>query len=459
LKLAASILPTSAASAVNFGLQWPVVLFAIGLTIATGLVFGLFPAFHSTRASLVTTIRANAGQIAGARSTLRSHATLVVGQIALSTVLLVAAGLFLKSLRNVAREDLGIAVEHVATFTIAPDRNGYTSDRTRELYRRLDAELAAIPGVTGVTTARVALFTGGGWSTGARVEGVKYEPGMDNGAMINLIGPDYFRTLGIPLMSGREFTTSDREGTSRVAIVNATFVKKFGLGGDAIGRRVAIWGDKEPKIQIVGVVGDAKYQSVKGRLRAVVYTAHLQDEKLGTVTYYVRTSGDPAAVLRQMSAAVTRVDPDVPIQELKTLPQQIRENVAVDRMIGTLSAAFAVLATLLAAVGLYGVLGYSVAQRTREIGVRMALGADHWKVRALVLRQVAWMTLAGGVLGIAAALAFGRTARSLLFGLDEHDPVTVVVAVIVLAAVALAAAYLPARRASSIDPMQALRAD
>jgi predicted permease len=282
---------------------------------------------------------------------------------------------------------------------------------------------------------------------------------MDHGAMINLIGPDYFRTLGIPLMSGREFTTSDREETSRVAIVNATFVKKFGLGGDAIGRRVAIWGDKEPKIQIVGVVGDAKYQSVKGRLRAVVYTAHLQDEKLGTVTYYVRTSGDPAAVLRQMSAAVTRVDPDVPIQELKTLPQQIRENVAVDRMIGTLSAAFAVLATLLAAVGLYGVLGYSVAQRTREIGVRMALGADQWKVRALVLRQVAWMTLAGGVLGIAAALAFGRTARSLLFGLDEHDPVTVVVAVIVLAAVALAAAYLPARRASSIDPMQALRAD
>jgi predicted permease len=459
LKLAASILPTSAASAVNFGLQWPVVLFAVGLTIATGLVFGLFPAFHSTRASLVTTIRANAGQIAGARSTLRSHATLVVGQIALSTVLLVAAGLFLKSLRNVAREDLGIAVEHVATFTIAPDRNGYTSDRTRELYRRLDAELAAIPGVTGVTTARVALFTGGGWSTGARVEGVKYEPGMDNGAMINLIGPDYFRTLGIPLMSGREFTTSDREETSRVAIVNATFVKKFGLGGDAIGRRVAIWGDKEPKIQIVGVVGDAKYQSVKGRLRAVVYTAHLQDEKLGTVTYYVRTSGDPAAVLRQMSAAVTRVDPDVPIQELKTQPQQIRENVAVDRMIGTLSAAFAVLATLLAAVGLYGVLGYSVAQRTREIGVRMALGADQWKVRVLVLRQVAWMTLAGGVLGIGAALAFGRTARSLLFGLDEHDPVTVVVAVIVLAAVALAAAYLPARRASSIDPMQALRAD
>jgi ABC-type antimicrobial peptide transport system permease subunit len=198
---------------------------------------------------------------------------------------------------------------------------------------------------------------------------------------------------------------------------------------------------------------------VKDRLRAVVYTAYPQESKLGKATYYVRTSGEPASVLRQISEVVARVDPDVPVQELKTLPQQVRESVSLDRMIGTLSAAFASLATLLAAVGLYGVLGYAVAQRTREIGVRMALGANQWRVRALVLRQVAWMTLAGGTVGIVAALAFGRTARSLLYGLDEHDPATVVTAVAVLAAVALGAAYLPARRASSIDPMRALRAD
>jgi predicted permease len=407
----------------------------------------------------VTTIRANAGQIAGARSTLRSHTALVVGQIALSTVLLVAAGLFLKSLRNVAREEMGLAVDHLATFTISPDLNGYSPERGRQLLQRLDAELAEVPGVTSVTAARVPLFTGGGWSTGVQIEGVKYEPGMDNGTMINLIGPNYFRTLGIPLLSGREFTTADREATSRVAIVNAAFVKKFGLGRDMIDRRVAVWGDKEPNIQIVGVVADAKYQAVKDKLRPVVYTAQLQDEKIGTVTYYVRTGGDPASLLRQISTVMARVDPNVPVQELKTLPQQIRENVAVDRMIGTLSAAFASLATLLAAVGLYGVLGYTVAQRTREIGVRMALGANQWNVRGLVLRQVAWMTLAGGVLGILAALAFGRTARSLLFGLDENDPVAVVTAAAVLGVVALGAAYLPARRASSIDPMRALRAE
>ena len=459
LMLAAAILPPNAASAVHFGLRWPVVLFAMVLTVATGLVFGLFPAFHSTRASLVSTIRANAGQIAGARSTLRSHTALVVGQIALSTVLLVAAGLFLKSLRNVSREQVGLAVEHLATFTIAPDLNGYTPEQSRQLARRLDAELAAIPGVTSVTSARVGLFTGGGWSTGAQVEGTKYEPGMDNGTMINLIGPGYFRTLGIPVLSGREFTLADREGTNRVAIVNAAFVKKFGLGRDMIDRRVAVWGDKEPNMQIVGVVADAKYTAVKDRLRPVVYTAHLQDSKLGTAVYYVRTSGDPAPVLRQIAAVVSRVDPNVPVQDLKTLPQQIRESVSVDRMIGTLSAGFASLATLLAAVGLYGVLGYTVARRTREIGVRMALGADQWNVRRLVLRQVAWMTLVGGVLGIVAAIAFGRTARSLLYGLDENDPVAVVTAAAVLAAVALGAAYLPARRASSIDPMRALRAE
>jgi predicted permease len=459
LALAASIIPPYAASAVHFGLRWPMVLFALALTLVTGVAFGLFPAFHSTRASLVTTIRANAGQIAGARSTLRSHTALVVGQIALSTVLLVAAGLFLRSLRNVTSVELGLAVDRLATFTISPELNGYSPERSRQLFQRLDAELTAIPGVTGVTASRVALFTGGGWSTGVEVEGFKAEPGVNNGAMINMIGPGYFRTLGIPLRSGREFTDADREGTSRVAIVNEAFVRKFGLGRDPLGRGVAVWGGKELDIQIVGVVGNAKYQGVKDEMRAGIYTANLQDSKLGTVTYYVRTASDPARVLPQISAVMSRVDPAIPVRDLKTLPQQIRENVSLDRLIGTLAAAFAVLATLLAAVGLYGVLGYTVAQRTREIGVRMALGADQWSVRGLVLRKVAWMTLAGSAAGVMAALALGRTARSLLFGLDEYDPASVALAAMVLAAVALGAAYLPARRASRVDPMRALRAE
>jgi predicted permease len=291
------------------------------------------------------------------------------------------------------------------------------------------------------------------------VAGVRLDPDADNGAMINFVGPGAFRTLGIPLVAGREFTPADREGAPGVAVVNEAFVRKFGLGRGAVGRRVAVWGDPEPNLEIVGVVRDAKYEAVKGELRPTVYTALRQDARLGTVTYYVRTAGDPARVLGTISAAVARIDPDVPVQDLKTLPEQVRENVALDRVVGTLSAAFAALATLLAAVGLYGVLAYTVAQRAREIAVRVTLGADGRHVRGLVLRQVGRMTLAGVAVGLVVALALGRAARSLLFGLGPHDPAAVAAAAAVLAAVALGAAVLPARRASRVAPMRALRAE
>jgi predicted permease len=435
------------------------VFFAIAVSAATALLFGLFPALHSTRESLVTTIRANAGQIAGARSTMRSHTALVAGQIALSTVLLVAAGLFLRSLHNVSRADLGLSVEHVATFTIAPELNGYTPEQRKQLFDKVENELPTIPGVTAVTSARIALFQGGGWGSDISVEGVKNDPNVDRDAMINQVGPQFFKTLGIPLLAGREFTVADREGAPGVAVVNEAFVKKFGLGSEAIGRRAALWGGDDLNLQIVGIVRNAKYGSVKGEKQAVIYAAQHQDPGVGAVTYYVRTAGDPSQLLRQIPSMMARIDRDVPVQDLKTMPQQIRENVYLDRMIGTLAGAFAVVATLLAAIGLYGVLAYAVAQRTREIGVRMALGAGEWSVRRLVLGQVGAMTLAGGALGVIAALALGRTARSLLYGLEANDPASVAGAAIVLMVVALGAAYLPARRASRVDPMRALRAE
>jgi predicted lysophospholipase L1 biosynthesis ABC-type transport system permease subunit len=244
-----------------------------------------------------------------------------------------------------------------------------------------------------------------------------------------------------------------------VAIVNEAFVAKFGLGRGAVGRRVGVWGDRSLGLEIVGVVRNAKYGAVKDDMSPGIYTPHRRDPGTGLLTFYVRAAGDPAPLLRQIPAAVARVDGSVPVQDLKTLPQQIQENVSLDRTVGALSGAFAALATLLAAVGLYGVLAYSVAHRRREIGVRMALGADGRGVRALVLGQVGRLLLAGGAAGVLAALALGRAARSLLFGLTGHDPAVLAGAVGVIALVALAAGYLPARRAARVDPIRALRAE
>ncbi|HZF67612.1 MAG TPA: ABC transporter permease, partial [Gemmatirosa sp.] len=459
LAAATSILPPDAAGAFEPGLRWPVVGFAAAVTTATGIVFGLLPALHSTRPDLVSTIRASAGQIAGVRGAARARTALVAAQIALSMVLLVGAGLFLKSLRNVARADLGLAASRLATFTIEPELSGHAPERRKALFRRVDDALAAMPGVTGVSAARVPILTGGSWTTDAYVEGRRIDPAAAGGIRINLVGPQFFRTVGIPLLAGREFTPEDREGTPGVAVVNEAFLRKYRLGRDVVGKRIGVWGDQDLSLRVVGIVGDAKYDQVKSEMAPGVYTPLLQDPRLGSVTYYVRASGDPARVLRHVPGVMARVDPDVPVQDLKTLPQQVRENVAVDRMIGALSTAFAAVATLLAAVGLYGVLAYTVAQRTREIGVRMAIGADARRVRGLVLGQVARLVLAGGVVGLLGALALGRAAQSLLFGLRGHDPTAVAGAAAVLALVALAAGYLPARRASHIDPMQALRGD
>jgi predicted permease len=289
------------------------------------------------------------------------------------------------------------------------------------------------------------------------VDGWKSGPDIDSNSRFNGVGAGYFKTLGVPMVSGREFTASDRVGTPKVAIVNEAFAKKFKLGREAVGKHMALSGAKINDMEIVGLVKDAKYNDVKDDIPPVYFLPWAQDSTIGQLNFYIRTSIDPKQLMRTVPAVITRLDPNLPVENIKTLPQQVRENVFLDRMISTLSAAFAALATLLAAVGLYGVLAYTVTQRTREIGVRMALGADSGRVRSMVLKQVGSMTIVGGVIGVIGALALEKTARSLLFGLEGHDPLVVVVAGTVLALVALAAGYLPARRASRIHPMQALR--
>jgi len=451
-----SFLPSDAAGVFNFEMNASMLVFAAVLSLGTGLVFGLFPALHSTRPDLITMIRANTGTLGGARSAVRFRSTLVTVQMGLAMTLLVMAALFVKSLINVSREELGIRIDNLVTFGVSPELNGYTPARSLALFNQLEEELRALPGVTGVTTAMVPVVAGSSWGNDVSVEGFQKTPDTDAGARFNQVGAGFFGTMGSTLLAGREFSPTEVVGTPKVAIVNEAFAKKFNLGRNPIGKHMSV-GDRPLDTEIIGFVRDAKNSDVKDPVPPMYYAPYRQDSTLGFIQFYVRGSADPALLLRTVPSVVKRIDPNLPLEELKTMAQQVKENVFLDRMISTLSAAFAILATLLAAIGLYGVLAYTVAQRTREIGVRMALGANSARVRAMVLKQVGLMAAIGCGIGLAAALGLSRIARTMLFGLEGSDPVAMSAAAVLLGLVALAAGGIPAMKAARVDPMQALR--
>jgi predicted permease len=458
LNLMAGLLPAQAIDTVQLKIDPIVMLFAAALAIGTGILFGLFPALHSTRPDLISSLKGQSGQPSGARSAARFRHSLATAQIALSMALLVSAGLFTRSLFNVSRVDLGLHADNVVTFQISPARNGYKVEQSRQLFERVEDELGALPGVSGVTSSMVPLLAGDNWGNDVSVEGFKAGPDTDSNSRFNGVGPGYFPTLGIPLLAGRDFTRADALGAPQVAIVNEAFAKKFNLGRDAVGKRMSNKGSNTPlTMEIVGIAKNAKYSEVKSAIPPVFFIPYRQDDTIGQINFYVRTGSDPERFVSNIPKVLARLDANLPVENLRTLPQQVRENVFLDRFISVLSASFACLATLLAAVGLYGVLAYTVSQRTREIGLRMALGAAPSRVRAMVLRQVGMMVLVGGAIGLAAAIGLGRLAQSLLFELQGSDPLVLAAAAVSLSLVALAAGFIPAHRASQVDPMSALR--
>ncbi|HEY6830304.1 MAG TPA: ABC transporter permease [Gemmatimonadaceae bacterium] len=450
------MLPPEATTSMTFNISTPAVLFTAALSLFTGIVFGLIPAIQSTRPDLVTDLRNNSGKLAGGRGAARFRTSLVTAQIALSMALLISAGLFIKSLRNVSRVDLGIKIDNMVTFNISPILSGYDTTRAKALFARYEQELSSMPGTSAVTSSVVPILSGDNWGNSVFVEGFKKQPDTDDESQFNAVGPNYFTTFGVPLLAGRDFREGDGATNAKVAIVNEAFAKKFNLGSQVIGKHMSIFNDSL-NIEIVGLAKDSKYAKVKDKIPPVYAIPYRQMDRLGSLVFYVRSSLPTDQVVRGIRDVSKRLDPNLPIEDLKTMPQQVRENVFLDRMISTMSAAFAALATLLAAIGLYGVLAYSVAQRTREIGVRMALGADGARVRGMVLRQVGMMTLVGGVIGVAGAVGLGKGAQSLLYQLQGYDPFVFATAIALLVVVALGAGYLPALRASRIDPMTALR--
>lgn len=452
----ASMLPAPTAAAMHLDLSASVIVFASGLSIATGFLFGVFPAWHSTRSGLVTSIRANAGNITGARTAARFRTSLVVVQVALSMSLLIAAGLFLRSLVNINNVKLGSSIDNMVSLGIAPQRSGYDADRARALYARIEQEIRAIPGVTSVSESTIGLLTGNNSNSDVRVQGFSDDLEVDHNSGTYTIGAGYFRTMGIQLVAGREFAESDNVNAARAVIVNEAFVKKFKLGENAVGAYMATGNRDSLNMQIIGVTRDFKTSDAKADVPPMFFTAWMQERGAGSMTFYVRSTLPMDQITRAIPALMSRIDPTLPVR-VKTVPDQFRESVYIDLMISKLSAAFAVLATLLAGVGLYGVLAYTVAQRTREIGVRMALGADSLRVKTMVLKQVGGMLATGGLLGLAGAIGLGKASASLLFGMKATDPVVFALSIVVLGVVAMSAAYLPARRASKVHPMQALR--
>jgi len=344
-------------------------------------------------------------------------------------------------------------------FSIAPELISYSTERTRALFERLEDELASTPGVTGVVAALVPILAGDNWNNSMSVEGFEAAPDTNTTASFNGIGPGYFKTIGIPILAGREFTRADAANSPKVAVVNQAFVKKFNLGDNPLGRHIGAGGgpNAKPDIEIVGIVQDAKYSDVKRAIPPQYFRPYRQEERLGYANFYVRTALPPEQLLTSIPTIMKALDSNLPVENLKTMDMQIRDNVFLDRLISTLSTAFALLATVLAAIGLYGVLAYTVAQRTREFGLRMALGADGGKVRGIVMKQVVWMAIVGGLVGLAAAIGIGQFAQSILFEMKGYDPVVLTLSIVALGLVALGAGFIPALRASRIDPMNALR--
>jgi len=355
---------------------------------------------------------------------------------------------------------LGFRADSLSVFSIAPERNGYTPERTSAFFTRLEEELAQIPGVTSVGMAAVGLLSNSNWGNNVTVEGYEATPGEETNVSTNWVSPDFFRTVQMPLMAGAAFERSGGTDRPQVAIVNERFVERFKLGADAVGKRMKTGaGDGPLDMEIVGVVHDAKYSEVKADPPPQLFMQRERAPFLGAMTFYMRSDLPLGALRTAVEQIIARQDAALPIMDFKTVNEQARQNVFLDRFMSTLAVALAVMATVLAAIGIYGVLSYGVVQRLREIGLRIALGAAPNNVRGMVLKQVGWMAAVGVVGGVGVAALLGVVGRALFFGLTPADPFVPAAAVLALTLVVLAAAYLPARRAAHVDPVTALRGD
>ena len=435
-----------------------VVLFAIAISTITATLFGLAPAFQATKPALTSALKEGAGAVAGGGRQARFRKGLVVAQVALSVLLLAGAGLFTRSLYNLRSLNPGFVAENLLQFSVDPALSGYPRERSATLFRQVHEQLASLPGVTSASAATVPAMEDSEWRSTVQVQGYTRKEGEDMNPTFNSVGPRYFSTMGMPLVIGREFRETDVLGAARVAIINETMARYFWGTQNPIGRRFGFGrDDNDNAIEVVGVVRDAKFTTLRDEIPRFVYVPYMQEEALDHMTFYARSHPEATGVPGAARQLVQRLDPNLPIFNMKTMEAQVDESLFLERLVAALSMLFGGLATVLAAVGLYGVMSYTVSRRTREIGIRMALGAARGSVLWMVLREVAVMLVAGIVIGLPVAIGLSRFVESQLYGLSPTDPTTLAVAAILLSGVAMLAGYLPARRATRVDPMLALR--
>jgi predicted permease len=434
-----------------------ILLFTLGVTILTGLLFGLIPAWRASRTDLWTTLKDTIGSIAGAHgNSLFLRKSLIAVQVALSFLLLFGAGLFVRSLQNLKTTETGfLGMQNLVTFQVSPAKSGYDVPRAVNFYRDLLESVRGLPGVRTAGFASVAVLHGDEWDNTMAVEGYEAKDGENMQAFMNSPSPGYFKTMGIPILEGRDFDVRDIHADSKVAIVNQTFARHFFGDSSALGKHVAN-GMKPPKldIEIIGVVADSLYEGPREGVRRQVFVPNYGN---GTNAFYVRTTSESKAMYAAIRDAIKKLDPSMPVYEMKTLETQLDETLLTERLIALLSAGFGLLATGLAVIGLYGVMAFVVTRRTKELGVRLALGARRSTVIWLVMKEVLILVAIGLVLGVPSAIGLGRFVSAQLYGIQGTDLRTAMAMVLFLSAIAAGAGMIPAHRASRIDPILALR--
>ncbi len=437
-----------------------VLVFTCVVSLLTGILFGLAPALQSSKPQIAPTLKDQAGNIMGSGSQVLFRKVLVAAQVTLSLLLLIGAGIFIRSLANLRQLDPGFQTDNIIQFRTNPRSVGYDKAKTDAFYRQLSERLRALPGVKSAGMSQMAVLSGNEWDSSITIAGYNAKPGEDLDPHFNSVTPGYFEAMGIHIVAGRDFTSRDTVASPRVAIVNTAFAKRYFGGQSPVGHRIGQGSDPgtPTDTEIVGMINDTRYESLRDEIpREVILCEAQRKEGSYSLVVYVRTAQAPENMFRSVRSLMREIDPGVPLINMETLNTQLDESLVTERMIATLSIVFGGLATVLAVIGLYGVMSYMVMRRAREIGIRIALGALRGRVIWIVMREVLMLAGAGIAVGLPAALLLSKLVRSQLYGIEPQDPASIAVAVVLLSAVALAAGYIPARRAANYDPARVLR--